>query len=71
MSHPRNNSSMAGKRAGSSVPAGEFNRYRVYPVHTRFESVEWFVTDAESLDTSGLPLVVRQEPTFEAAVSGL
>ncbi len=61
----------AGERAGPAKTLGEFGRYRVYPVHTRFEAIEWFVTDGERTDEYGLATVIRQEPTYEAAVSGL
>lgn len=68
---PCNTPALAGKMAGRAIPAGEFGRYRVYPVHTRFDAVQWFATDADRLDSAGLPAVVRQCRTFADAVAGL
>jgi hypothetical protein len=66
-----NNPRLAGEIAGKRELVGRFNRYAVAPVHTRFDAVEWFVWDAEQQDDAGLPLVVRQADTREAAVRGL
>ncbi|HEY5235144.1 MAG TPA: hypothetical protein VIJ14_03100 [Rhabdochlamydiaceae bacterium] len=61
----------AGSRAAQPKTFGEFNRYKVWPMHTRFEAVQWFVTDVEQKNELDLPLVIRQESTLEAAIKGL
>jgi hypothetical protein len=66
-----NNPSKKGSLAGAKILFGEYSRYAVAPIHTRFDDVEWFVWDAHKLDENGTPEVIRQEPTFEAAVAGL
>ena len=69
---PRNDPSKAGALAGRKVLFGDYSRFAVAPVHTRSDAVEWFVWDAYVTDeVTGLPAVVRQESTREAAVSGL
>ena len=67
-----NDPRQAGKLASSKVLFGEASRYAVFAVHTRFDAVEWFVTDAETVDevTDG-PAVVRQADRFEDAVGGM
>lgn len=51
---------------------GEFGRYSVAPVWTRFDTVEWFVWDAERIDeVTGGPAVIRQAETREMAMAGL
>jgi len=65
-----NNPNQKGSLAGRKVLFGDCSRYAVAPIHTRFDAVEWFVWDADSVDANGLPEVIRQEPTFEAAVAG-
>lgn len=62
-----NNPSKAGKRAGRAKFYGDNSRFAVYPVHTRFDAVAWFVADAENLDEFGLPSVVAQCGTAAAA----
>lgn len=49
------------------------SRYAVAPVHTRFDAVQWFVWDAEAIEIpdGAKTIVIRQEETYEAAVSGL
>lgn len=66
-----NNQNLNGSFAGPKVLFGEFNRYAVAPVHTRFDAVEWFVWDAHLLDEAGRPEVIRQAKSFDDAVSGL
>lgn len=66
-----NDASKAGAHASRVVTFGEFSRFGAFAVHTRFGAVSWFVQDVERLDDLGFPVVVRQEPTFEAAVRGL
>ena len=60
-----------GQRASVSLTFGEFGRYMLYAVHTRFDAVSWFVQDAETPDAEGYATVIRQEPTPELAVAGL
>jgi hypothetical protein len=51
---------------------GPFSRYRVDEFLTRFGSVEFVVTDADRPDAAtGLPGVIRQEPTLARATEGL
>jgi hypothetical protein len=66
-----NRPQFAGQPASSFVLFGEYDRYKAQAFHTRFEGIEWQVTDAETLDDLGLPAIIRQEPTFEQAVAGL
>lgn len=67
-----NDPSRAGQRASQRLIFGEFHRFAVFAIHTRFDAVEWFVTDAEKTDpvTEG-PAVIRQEATMAEAVAGL
>lgn len=68
----RNDPTKAGQLAGRKRLFGDYSRYAVFPVYTRFEAVEWFVADAFEEDPeTGLPAVIRQEATEEAAVAGL
>jgi len=65
-----NNPERKGERASSVVTFGDLSRYAVFAVHTRFEAVTWFVTDAEAEDEeTGAPKVIRQGDTFEAVVA--
>lgn len=66
-----NRPQFAGYAASSFVLFGEYDRYKVQAFHTRFDAIEWHVTDAETLDDLGLPTIIRQAPTFEQAVAGL
>lgn len=68
----RNDPTLAGQAAGRKRLFGDYHRYAVWPVHTRFDAVEWFVADAFLEDpVTGLPEVIRQAATEEAAVAGL
>ena len=67
----QNNPQLAGQIAGKKEMIGGFQRYAVYPVHTRFANVQWFVADAETLDGQGVPVIIRQSDSKEAAVAGL
>lgn len=68
----RNEPTMAGRLAGRKRFFGDYSRYAVFPVHTRFEAVEWFVADAEVTDeVTGLPAVIRQAASKAEAVAGL
>lgn len=66
-----NDASKPGALASSTVVFGDFSRFGVFAVHTRFDAVIWMVTDVERLDDLGFPAVVRQAPTFDAAIAGL
>lgn len=68
----KNDPRKAGQKAGAVMSFGEFGRFRIFPVHTRFDAVSWFVTDAEVIDEeTGFASVIRQEPTFQQAIDGL
>ena len=67
-----NDPSRKGQLAGLKRLFGEYRRYCVAPVHTRFDAVEWFVWDAETIDpVFGGPSVIRQASTEAEAVEGL
>lgn len=71
-----NNPKRAGQNASNGWALfGENSRFKLFAVHTRFDAVQWFVTDAEkpAVDARGnsSPSVIRQEATKEAAVKGL
>lgn len=68
---PDNMKVWAGRLALHKVTFGECSRFAVAPVHTRFDSVTWFVWDAEKAGSDGEPTIVRQAATFAAAVAGL
>lgn len=64
----KNNPNLAGQLAAKKVLFGGCSRYAIAPVHTRFDAVEWFVWDAETIDPlTGHPDVIAQEPTEELA----
>jgi len=64
--------SKAGQKAGAYEIFGAFARYAVFPVHTRFDAIEWFVVDSEREDpVCGGMAIIRQEPTRELAMAGL
>ena len=65
----KNDPRLAGQVAGKGSLFGPFSRFKVFPIHTRFESVNWFVTDVETLDEDGLPCVVAQADRREEAVA--
>lgn len=66
-----NDPAQAGKAAGPSIYTGPLSTFEIKPVHTRFESVQWFVLDLADRDDKGLARVIRQSDSFEAAVQGL
>lgn len=57
MSNIQNDASKAGQRAAESE---WYDDFEVYPVHSRFGSICWFVTDHKTLDERGSPTVVAQ-----------
>lgn len=68
----QNDPAKAGQVANQPQTFGQFARYSVYAVHTRFDAVCWFVADAETCDEmTGFPAIIRQEATREAAMAGL
>ena len=66
----KNDPSKKGQRASNPVFFGECKRFCAYAIHTRFDAVEWFVFDAEKIDSDGLPDVASQADTFEDATRG-
>lgn len=67
-----NNPAYAGFDASKRVYFGEYGRYSAFAIHTRFDSVQWLVADAESPEPrTGIPSIVRQCETFEDAVRDL
>jgi hypothetical protein len=48
-----NDPSRKGELAAPKRLFGEFSRYAVAPIHTRFGAVEWFVWDAHTYDEGG------------------
>lgn len=71
MLNPVNNPELRGQRAGDVEVFGANNRFGLYPVHTRFDSVCWFVVDQEEVDDFGLPLVVVQQASRREALDTL
>jgi len=74
-----NNPDRKGELAADKQFIGKDYRYAVAPVHTRFNSIVWFVWDADIHDPiydrdlimGGGPAVIRQANTLEAALAGL
>ncbi len=67
-----NNPMLRGSLAAPKQRFGDWGRYAIAPVHTRFEDLEWVVWDAEVIDeATGLAAVIRQAPTMEEALQGL
>jgi hypothetical protein len=68
----QNDPARKGQLAAPKRLFGEFSRYAVAPVHTRFGAVEWFVWDAMSWEPDGTnPAVIRQASSEAEAVAGL
>jgi len=66
-----NNPNAPGSLRAHKALFGDCSRYAVAPVNTRFEEVEWFVWDADIIDSDGKPDVIRQAPTLIEAIKGL
>jgi hypothetical protein len=66
-----NDPSKKGQLAARKQFFGEYRRYAVAPIHTRFDAVEWFVWDAAQAADGELAPVIRQEATLAEAVAGL
>ena len=66
----KNDAQRAGQLAAPKESFGDFGRFSVAPVHTRFDEVQWFAWDAERKDdvTDG-PMVVAQEGSREGAMA--
>jgi hypothetical protein len=71
--HQPNNPTKAGQPASDKVIFGDYSRYALYAIHTRFDCVWWIVQDAETLDpiVPDMPAIIRQELRFEDAIDGL
>ena len=68
----KNNPLRKGQPAAAKILFGERGRYAVWPSHTRFDAVEWFVADAEhSNSTMQQAEVIRQAASLEKALEGL
>jgi len=68
----QNDPSRKGQLAARKRLFGDYHRYAVAPVHTRFDAVEWFVWDAEAYSPEGItPAVIRQASSEEEAIAGL
>jgi len=64
--------SLAGKAATKKRLFGEYRRYAVWAIHTRFDAVCWVVADAHVTDpVTGGPEIIRQAATEAEAVAGL
>jgi hypothetical protein len=70
---PKNDKNKAGQRATEKVIFGDYSRYALYAVHTRFDAVCWFVEDADQLDyiVPDKAVVIRQEWNWVDAIDGL
>jgi hypothetical protein len=67
-----NDPTRKGQLAAPKRLFGDFSRYAVAPVHTRFTSLAWFVWDAETYDTDGSsPAVIRIADTEAQAIASL
>jgi hypothetical protein len=62
----QNDKTKAGQVAGSVI---DFHRFEIFPVHTRFEHVTFFVTDPSELDEFGTAKVVGQHETRTQAMA--
>jgi len=47
-----NNPMLRGSPAAPKQFFGEFDRFAVAPIHTRFDAIEWVVWDAEIIDAA-------------------
>jgi hypothetical protein len=68
---PANDPSKKGQLACRKKTFGDYSRYAVAPVHTRFDALSWFVWDAELPDETGKPSVIRQADNLEETLKGL
>jgi hypothetical protein len=69
-----NDPAKRGQKASAYVVFGDYSRYAIYAVHTRFEAVQYFVVDVEQLndeDGKEYGRIIRQEDTVELALADL
>ena len=67
-----NDPMLRGSLAAPKQRFGDWGRYAIAPIHTRFDAIEWVVWDAEILDeATGFAAIIRQEPTLKDALRGL
>lgn len=64
-----NNPGLRGHRASRILRFGPGGRFQVYAIHTRFDAVEWWVADTNITYGDGRPWIIRQEPSFDEAIS--
>ena len=64
----KNDPSKRGALAARKQLFGEHFRYAIAPIHTRFDTVQWFVWDAEYPNCGFTAEVIRQEDCLEAAM---
>lgn len=55
-----NEPSKAGRMAAEPLLFGPNLQISVFPVHTRFDAVQWFVSDFAEVDEFDMPAVVGQ-----------
>ena len=67
----KNNPARAGQEASKGEYIGEFKRYRVVPVYTPFNYLQWYVWDAEKPDDNGKPTLIKIASSREEAITGL
>jgi len=67
-----NNPMLRGSLSAPKQRFGDFGRYTIAPIHTRFNAVEWVVWDADTIDeATGLAAIIRQTDTIDEALRGL
>lgn len=58
----------AGAVASQKKLFGPNSRFALFAIHTRFDAVQWVITDAENPDeVTGEPAIIRQLPDFDVA----
>ena len=66
-----NEPSRKGQLAARKQLFGDYSRYAIAPVHTRFDAVSWFVWDAYGDPMNNASSIIRQEATLAEAIKGL
>ena len=64
----KNDPTRKGELAAPKTLFGDYSRFAVAPIHTRFDAVQWFIWDAHKLDSDGKPDVIRQYDNSSDAV---